>query len=61
MDARAQKLAIKLKDAETAHALVRAGFDTPAKIKRAKDADLTAIPGIGKARLDKVRARCPRQ
>ena len=34
---KAHKLAVKLKDKDLAAALVAAGFDNPAKIRKAKD------------------------
>ena len=61
MDVKVQKLAIKLRDAELAQKLVIAGFDNPAKIRRAEDKDLRAIPGIGQASLDKIRGRLPKK
>ena len=60
MDARARKLAIKLRDRELAQKLVDAGFDTPAKIKRASDKDIRAIPGVGDKTLKGIRERCPK-
>jgi len=59
MDARVQKLAIKLGDTELAQALVRAGLDTPRKIKRATDKELLAVPGVGQARRAELRKRFP--
>ena len=55
MDARVQKLAIKLGDSELAETLVEAGFDSPAKVRKAKDADLKKIKGIGDATVGKLR------
>lgn len=55
MDARTQKLAIKLKDRELAEALVNAGLDNPAKIRQAKDKDLEII--VGKAKVAKLRGK----
>ncbi len=49
------KLAHKLGDAELAAALVAAGFDSPAKIRAAKDADLDKA--VGKARRQQLRAK----
>ena len=60
MDAKARKLAIKLCDRELAQKLVDAGFDTPAKIKRASDKALKAIPGLGDKTLEGIRERCPK-
>jgi len=61
MDARAKKLGLVLRDVNLAHALVGAGLDTPAKLKKAKDGDIQAVRGVGKAALEKVRARCPKR
>jgi len=61
MDARARKLGLLLRDANLAHALVGVGLDTPAKLKNAKDSEIQAVRGVGKAALEKVRARCPRR
>lgn len=52
---KARKLAAKLKDKELAEALVAAGFDNPAKIRKASDKDLEKA--VGKGKLDKVRAK----
>ena len=52
-----RKLARKLKDKELAGALVAAGFDNPAKIRKASDKDLEAVKGIGKASREKLRER----
>ena len=41
--------------------LVKAGFDTPRKIKAATDDDLKKVRGIGQAKLDKIRGRMPRR
>jgi len=41
---------------EIAEALVNAGLNTVEKIKKASDAQLLAIPGIGKTRLEAIRA-----
>jgi hypothetical protein len=41
---------------EIADALANAGLDTVDKIKQASDAALLAIPGIGKTRLESIRA-----
>lgn len=56
MDAKTLKLAAKLGDLNLAQTLVEAGLDTPAKIRAAKDKDVLALKGIGKAALDKIRA-----
>lgn len=39
-----------------AQALAAAGFDTPAKIKKASDEELRAVEGVGDATLEKLRA-----
>jgi hypothetical protein len=54
MDGKAKRLARKLKDAELAGKLVKAGLDTPRKIKAAKK-----LP-LGKSDADKVRAVFPK-
>jgi len=61
MDARVRKLAHVLGDGELAEKLVKARLDTPRKIKAAEDGAITAIPGVGKSTLDKIRARVPRR
>ena len=50
MDPRASKLIRLGVAAEDAVALVEAGFDKPSKIRKAKPADLEAVPGIGEAK-----------
>ena len=59
MDARVQKLQIKLGDTELAQALVRAGLDTPRKIKAATDKELLAVPGVGQTRRAELRKQFP--
>jgi len=61
MDARVQKLRMKGIDLSDVQALVKAKLDTPAKIKAASDKQLEAIPGIGKAKREKLRERFPRK
>jgi len=62
MDARTQKLQLKLGiDAEVAQALVRVGLGKPNLIRNATDKMLEAVPGIGKATLERIRARVPRK
>ena len=61
MDARIQKLTAKLGDAAVAAALVGAGFDNPAKIRKATDKDLEAVKGVGKATRAAIRAKIPRR
>ena len=56
-----QKLAVKLGDPELAALLVDAGFDNPAKIRAAEDADLEAVNGIGKSSVAKLRKKLPRR
>lgn len=55
------KLAIKLQDMELATLLVKAGFTGPAMIRRANDSELSAIKGIGKASLAKIREKLPKR
>jgi len=55
MDATVQKLAIKLGDPELAEALVEAGYDNPAKLRKATDKDLEKV--VGKSKLSKVRGK----
>jgi hypothetical protein len=45
MDAKTQKLAVKLRDPDLAAALVAAGLDTPAKIRAASDEELARVKG----------------
>ena len=54
-----RKLAVKLDDAELAALLVEAGFINPRLIRDATDRALLAIPGIGQASLNKIRAVFP--
>jgi ERCC4-type nuclease len=46
-------------DPETAEALVNAGFSTPRKIKAASNAQIEAVPGIGKAKREELRRTIP--
>jgi hypothetical protein len=55
MDAKIEKLALRLKDAALAEALVAAGLDNPAKIRQATDAQLDHL--IGKTARKKLRAK----
>ena len=59
MDARARKLERLGLSANLATALIRADFDTPAKIKAAEDADLLAVLKRQSA-LEDVRAAFPK-
>ena len=61
MNPKIQKLALKLGDPELAALLVAAGFDNPAKIRKAADKDLEAVKGIGKAAREKIRERLPKR
>jgi len=61
MDARTQKLALKLRDAKLAELLVLAGLDNPAKVRAASDQELRAIDGVGPATVKALRARLPRR
>ena len=60
MNGKVLKLGLKIRDMDLAEKLVLAGFDNPAKIRKAADKDLEAVPGIGKASKDKIRKRLPR-
>lgn len=55
------KLAIKLDDHDLAEALVAAGLDNPAKIRRATDEELGAVPGLSKAGAQRLRVKLPRR
>jgi len=55
MDPRAQKLARKGIAPEEAEALVKAGFDRPSKIRRAKVKELEAIPGMSRSKRERIR------
>lgn len=59
MDARIEKLARLGIDRTDAGTLVNGGLDTPAKIKAATDQQIEALPGIGKAKVKKLRERFP--
>ena len=61
MDARVQKLAMKLGDRALAAKLVQAGLDTPRKIKAATDKELEGVEGIGKSARETIRGRFPQQ
>jgi len=61
MDARTQKLAIKLRDEKLAEMLVAAGLDNPAKLRAASDQELRAIDGVGPATVKALRARLGRR
>ena len=49
------KLAIKLRDAELAEKLEKAGYRNPRQIRDATDEELLAVPGVGKAKLKQAR------
>ena len=51
-------LGLAEKDAE---ALIKAGLDTPRKIKAASDKAIEAVPGIGKAKRAELRERFPKK
>ena len=53
------KLGKKVGEAD-ALLLVNAGYNTPAKIKRAKDSDLRKIEGLGVAAVKRIREKLPR-
>ena len=55
-----RKLAVKLGDTELAALLVEAGFINPRLIRDAANRALLAVPGIGQASLDKIRAVFPK-
>jgi DNA integrity scanning protein DisA with diadenylate cyclase activity len=59
MDARVAKLK-HFVDKDVAELLVQAGLTTPRKIKAAKDKDIEAVKGIGRAKKDKIRERLPK-
>lgn len=59
MDARVKRLARKI-ERQIAEKLVAAGFDSPKKIKAARDMDLAAIDGIGRATISAIREHFPR-
>jgi len=52
-----RKLAQRLRDRELAEKLVLAGFDNPAKIRKATNEQLEAVKGIGRASREKIRER----
>lgn len=51
------KLGIKLRDEELAAKLYAAGITNPAKLRKATDAELLKIPGIGAASVATIRKR----
>ena len=51
------KLAVKLKDRELAEKLQAAGLTNPRRIRDATDKELLSVEGIGKATLERVRAK----
>jgi len=55
MNTKTTKLTRKLGDKELAEALVKAGFDNPAKLRAASDKALR--DAVGQDKLDKVRAK----
>ena len=57
-DPRVQKLAIKLADLDLAEKLVKAGLDSPKKIRRASDAEIEKA--LGKPGKSKVRDKMPK-
>jgi len=59
-DARVDKMIGKGVPEQVAEALVKAGFDTPRKIKAASDKDLEAIKGIGPATVAGLRDSLPK-
>lgn len=61
MDPRVAKLRRKPELREYAEALVKAGLDSPRKIKAATDEQLEAVPGIGRATREAIRGRFPKQ
>jgi len=56
-----QKLAIKLRDGTLALRLVQAGLDSPAKIRRATNAELRKVDGVGPVAVKAIRRRLPRR
>jgi len=61
LDAKTKKLGMKLGDGALAEALVAAGFDNPAKIRKASDKALEEVPGIGKAKRAEIRKKLPKR
>jgi len=59
MNTKTTKLAHKLGDEDLAEALVKAGFDNPAKLRAASDKALR--DAVGQGNLDKVRAKYRRR
>jgi len=58
MERRIAKLTIKLMDRDLAEKLVKAGLDTPRKIRDASDGEIEKA--LGKAGKNKVRDRMPK-
>ena len=59
MDAKTQKLARKLRDADLAVELVKVGLDNPAKIRTASNEELEAVKGVGPATRKALRKKFP--
>ena len=59
MNARVQKLQRLGLEQADAEALVKAGLDTPARLKAATDKQIEAVPGVGKAKRAELRERFP--
>ena len=59
MNARVQKLQQLGLERTDAEALVKAGLDTPARLKAATDKQIEAVPGVGKAKRAELRERFP--
>jgi len=61
MDPMVHRLVVLGLTENDASALVKAGLDTPRKIKAATDKAIEAVPGIGKAKRAELRERFPRK
>ena len=61
MNPMVRKLVVLGLEENDAEALVKAGLDTPRKIKAATDKEIEAVPTIGKAKRAELRERFPRK
>ena len=61
MNPMVRKLVVLGLEEKDAAALVKAGLNTPRRIKAATDKEIEAVPTIGKAKRAELRERFPRK